>query len=63
MPAPPLVITLALLGIAWVLTSVTLAEWTAFAVAVVAASVIFLLRRRQVQQRSRHDESDDQHSR
>jgi amino acid transporter len=57
-PAPPLVILLALLGILWILTSVTRAEWTAFAVAVAAASVIFLLRRREVQHSSRHDESD-----
>jgi amino acid transporter len=52
-PAPLLVIALAMLGIGWVLTSVTRAEWTAFAVAVAAASVIFLVRRRDLEPENR----------
>jgi amino acid transporter len=45
-PMPGLVIVLACLVIGWMLTSVTLAEWTAFAIALAAATVIFVLRRR-----------------
>ena len=45
-PAPTLVIVLALVVIGWMLTSVTLAEWTAFAIGVGVAGGIFLLRRR-----------------
>ena len=45
-PAPTLVIILACLVIGWMLTSVTLAEWGAFAIALTAAAVIFALRRR-----------------
>jgi basic amino acid/polyamine antiporter, APA family len=45
-PAPGLVIVLALLLIGWMLTSVTLAEWTAFAVGLAAAAAIFVFRRR-----------------
>ena len=45
-PAPALVIVLALLVIGWMLTSVTLAEWTAFAIALGAATLIFVFRRR-----------------
>jgi len=45
-PAPTLVIILACLVIGWMLTSVTLAEWGAFAIALAAAAVIFALRRR-----------------
>ena len=45
-PAPNLVIVLACLVIGWMLTNVTLAEWGAFAVALTAARVIFVLRRR-----------------
>ena len=46
-PAPAVVIMLALLLIGWMLTSVTAAEWTAFAVALGLGAVIFALRRRQ----------------
>ncbi|HET7218624.1 MAG TPA: hypothetical protein VFJ02_11280, partial [Vicinamibacterales bacterium] len=45
-PAPSVVIVLALLLIGWMLTSITLAEWTAFAVTVAIAAMIFLARRR-----------------
>ena len=45
-PAPTLVIVLACLVIGWMLTSVTLAEWTAFAIALGVAAAIFVLRRR-----------------
>jgi APA family basic amino acid/polyamine antiporter len=45
-PAPGLVVLLACLLIGWMLTSVTLAEWTAFAVVVALATVVFLFRRR-----------------
>ena len=45
-PAPTVVIILACLVIGWMLTSVTLAEWGAFAIALAAAAVIFALRRR-----------------
>lgn len=43
-PAPALVIALATLIIAWMLTSVTAAEWTAFAIGVAVAAGIFALR-------------------
>ena len=45
-PAPTVVIVLACLVIGWMLTSVTLAEWGAFATALVVASGIFAVRRR-----------------
>jgi basic amino acid/polyamine antiporter, APA family len=45
-PAPALVIVLALLLIGWMLTSVTLAEWTAFAIGLGLAAAIFVFRRR-----------------
>ncbi len=45
-PAPTLVVVLACLVIGWILTSVTLAEWGAFAIAVVLATALFALRRR-----------------
>jgi APA family basic amino acid/polyamine antiporter len=45
-PAPALVIALACLAIGWMLTSVTLAEWTAFAIALGVAAAIFVFRRR-----------------
>jgi basic amino acid/polyamine antiporter, APA family len=45
-PAPGLVIVLACLVIGWMLTSITRAEWTAFAVALTAAILIFVFRRR-----------------
>ncbi len=44
-PAPTLVIVLACLVIGWMLTSVTLAEWTAFAIGLGVAAAIFALRR------------------
>jgi amino acid transporter len=44
-PAPALVIVLACLMIAWLLTSVTAGEWMAFAMAIAVASAIFALRR------------------
>jgi basic amino acid/polyamine antiporter, APA family len=47
-PAPGVVIALALLLIGWILTSVTLAEWAAFALALAVPSVVFLLRRQPV---------------
>jgi APA family basic amino acid/polyamine antiporter len=43
-PAPGLVIVLACLVIGWILTSVTLEEWLAFATALAAATAIFALR-------------------
>jgi APA family basic amino acid/polyamine antiporter len=45
-PAPNLIIVLALLVIGWMLTSVTLAEWTALAIGLGAATAIFGLRSR-----------------
>ena len=45
-PAPTLVIVLALLVIGWMLTSVTLAEWTAFAIGLGVAAGIFVFRRK-----------------
>jgi amino acid transporter len=45
-PAPTLVIVLACLVIGWMLTSVTASEWGAFALALGAATGIFLLRRK-----------------
>ena len=45
-PMPGLVIALACLVIGWMLTSVTLAEWTAFAICVAVASTIFAFRRK-----------------
>jgi amino acid transporter len=45
-PAPALVIVLACLMIGWMLTSVTAAEWMAFAVGVAVAAAIFAFRRR-----------------
>ena len=45
-PALPLVVVLALVMIGWMLTSVTLAEWSAFAIGLAVAGAIFLLRRR-----------------
>ena len=45
-PAPGLVVVLACLVIGWILTSITLREWTAFALALSAAAVIFALRKR-----------------
>ena len=45
-PAAGVVIVLACLVIGWMLTSVTAGEWLAFAVALAAASAIFLLRKR-----------------
>jgi amino acid transporter len=44
LPAPAVVIVLACLVIGWMLTSVTLAEWTALGVGLTAASVIFAIR-------------------
>jgi amino acid transporter len=44
-PAPGLVVVLACLLIAWMLASVTLAEWTAVGVALAVAAAIFGLRR------------------
>jgi amino acid transporter len=45
-PAPGLVILLACLVIGWMLLSVTVAEWTAFGVALAVAAAVFLLRRK-----------------
>jgi basic amino acid/polyamine antiporter, APA family len=45
-PAPGLVIVLACLVIGWILTSVTLEEWLAFATALAAATAIFAVRGR-----------------
>ena len=44
-PAPSLVIVLACAVIGWMLTSVTLAEWSAFAITLAIAAGIFVLRR------------------
>jgi amino acid transporter len=46
-PMPGLVIVLACLVIAWMLSSVTAAEWTAFGIALLIAGGVFLLRRRE----------------
>jgi basic amino acid/polyamine antiporter, APA family len=46
-PAPALVIVLALVVIGWMLTSVTRAEWTAFAIALGVATVIFVFRKKE----------------
>ena len=43
-PAPTVVVLLACLAIGWMLTSITAAEWTAFAISVAAATTIFVLR-------------------
>jgi len=48
-PAASLVIVLACAVIGWMLTSVTLAEWSAFAIALAIAAVMFLLRKRSAQ--------------
>jgi APA family basic amino acid/polyamine antiporter len=45
-PAPTVVIVLACLVIGWMLTSVTLPEWTALAIGLGVASTIFLFRRK-----------------
>jgi basic amino acid/polyamine antiporter, APA family len=45
-PMPGVVIVLACLVIAWMLSSVTAAEWLAFGVAVLVAAGLFLLRRK-----------------
>ena len=45
-PAPALVIALACLVIGWMLTSVTRAEWIAFAALIAVATAIFAFRRR-----------------
>jgi amino acid transporter len=45
LPAPAVVIVLACLVIGWMLTSVTLAEWTALGMGLTIASVIFAVRR------------------
>lgn len=45
-PVPGVVIVLACLVIAWMLSSVTAAEWLAFGVAVLVAAGLFLLRKR-----------------
>jgi APA family basic amino acid/polyamine antiporter len=45
-PAAGVVIVLACLVIGWMLTSVTAGEWMAFAIALVVASAIFLIRQR-----------------
>ncbi len=45
-PMPGVVITLACLVIGWMLTSVTLGEWGAFAIAIAVASVLYFARRR-----------------
>jgi amino acid transporter len=45
-PAPAVVIVLAGLVIGWMLTSVTLAEWTAFGIGLVIACLIFVFRRK-----------------
>ena len=44
-PAPRVIVVLACLVIVWMLTSITLAEWTAFALAITAAVLIFVFRR------------------
>jgi len=45
-PAPSLVIVLACLVIGWMLTSVTLAEWSALGVSIGVATIVFLTRRK-----------------
>ncbi|HEX2442551.1 MAG TPA: APC family permease [Vicinamibacterales bacterium] len=45
-PAPTVVIVLSALVIGWMLTSVTLAEWTAFGIGLGLACLIFLFRRK-----------------
>jgi basic amino acid/polyamine antiporter, APA family len=45
-PVPAVVIVLSLVLIGWMLTSVTAAEWTAFAIVLGVATVIFAFRRR-----------------
>ena len=45
-PAPTLVVVLACLAIGWILTSITLREWMAFALALSAAALIFALRKK-----------------
>ena len=45
-PFPTVVIVLACLVIGWMLTSVTVGEWTAFAIAVAIGTGIFLMRKR-----------------
>jgi amino acid transporter len=45
-PAAGVVIPLACLAIGWLLTSITLAEWTALAVALGVATMLFVFRRR-----------------
>jgi basic amino acid/polyamine antiporter, APA family len=45
-PAPALVVVLACLAIGWILTSITLVEWTAFGLALSVAALIFALRRK-----------------
>ena len=45
-PAPSVVIVLSLVLIGWMLTSVTAAEWTAFAIALGLGALIFVFRRR-----------------
>jgi basic amino acid/polyamine antiporter, APA family len=45
-PAPTVVIALACLVIGWMLTSVTRAEWAAFAIALAVSSIAYLLRRK-----------------
>jgi APA family basic amino acid/polyamine antiporter len=45
-PAPAVVIVLACLMVGWMLTSVTAAEWIAFAIGIAVAATIFLFRRR-----------------
>ena len=49
MPAPTVVIALALVLIGWMLTSVTAAEWTGVAIGLAVAAVIFAFRRRGVE--------------
>jgi amino acid transporter len=45
-PMPGVVIVLACLIIGWMLTSITLPEWTAFAIAMAIATLLYFLRRR-----------------
>jgi amino acid transporter len=45
-PAPALVVMLACLIIGWMLTSVTAAEWIAFAIGLAVATAIFAFRRK-----------------
>jgi amino acid transporter len=47
-PAPAVVIVLACLMIGWMLTSVTAAEWIAFAIGLAVAAAIFAFRRKPV---------------